>query len=157
MKIPNHNRGIIPFLILVFIAILIAFFAMGFFTEQRPFGLKNYEQILNLDCGLTLYAPKADAEIAFPYKIYGYANGCDWEPVDGIIGTATILASNGLVLGKISLPASNIPEGKPYYFEATIDIPVSFFNEDGMVLIQNLLPGLQNKFINIPVHFVSHL
>lgn len=157
MQSIQTNRGVIPFLILTFVGILVALFAMGFFTEQHPFGLNNYKKILKLDCGLTVYAPKSDGNVAFPYKIYGYANGCDWEPVNGMIGSATILASNGLVLAKISLPASNIADGKPYYFEGTIDVPVSFTNEDGMILIQNLLPGLQAKFINIPVHFISHL
>jgi hypothetical protein len=130
---------------------------MGFFTEQRPFGLGNYKKILKLDCGLTVYAPKKDAAVSFPYKIYGYANGCDWEPVNGVIGTATILAGNGLVLTKVELSASNPADGKPYYFETTVDVPVSFFGEQGTVLIQNKLLGLQNKFLNIPVHFSSHL
>jgi hypothetical protein len=160
MKIKNNtNRGIIPFIILTFLGILVALFAMGYFTEQHPFGLGNYKKILKLDCGLTLYAPKKDASVSFPYKVYGYGNGCDWEPVNGVIGTATLLAGNGLIISKVDLPvsAANIADGKPYYFEATLNPPVSFFSEEGTIIIQNMLPGLQKKYISIPVHFKSGL
>ncbi len=151
------NRGLIPFLILAFVGILVALFAMGFFTEQRPFGVGNYRKILKLDCGITINAPKEDATISFPYKITGYANGCDWEPVNGVVGTATILASNGLMLAQVPLPVSSVENGKPYYFEASVNVLLSFYSEEGTILIQNMLPGLQSKFIKIPVHFKSNL
>jgi hypothetical protein len=157
MNKPQTNRGLIPFLILAFIGILVSLFALGFFSDQHPFGFSNYKKILKLDCGLTVYGPKKDSTVAFPFKVYGYANGCDLEPVSGSIGTATLLGSNGLLLTKVKLPVTAEADGKPYYFEATINTPASFVGETGTIIIQNQLPGLQSKYITIPVHFSSHL
>lgn len=157
MKKTQTNRGLISFLILTFVGIIVALFAMGFFTEQRPFGFDNYRKILKLDCGLNLYTPTENTEIVFPYKISGYANGCDWEPVNGVVGTATILAGNGLVLAKVNL-VTNTPLGDaPYYFETTVDVMASFLGEQGMVVIENMLPGLQRNVVRVPVLFNSRL
>jgi hypothetical protein len=35
-----------------------ALFALGFFSDQHPFGFSNYKKILKLDCGLTVYGPR---------------------------------------------------------------------------------------------------
>ena len=153
MRSPQRNRGVIEWLILSIVAIFMCLLAVGYFTTQHPFGLPNYKDSLNLACGLTVYAPKKDGEVTFPYTIKGYANGCGWEPVNGYVGTAEILASNGLVLASVNLPVVNGTDGKPYYFEATIDVPVTFFGDDGMMVFRNLLPGFDAKDVEIPVRF----
>lgn len=152
----HYNRGIIPGIILSIIAIFLCLFALGYFTTQHPFGLPNYKQSLKLECGLTVYAPKQDGEVAFPYKIYGYAKGCGWDPVDGVVGKASILAQNGLTLGSATLPATDLAGGEPYYFEATINLPVSFVGESGTVVIENRGVGFGFKRVIIPVKFVSN-
>lgn len=131
--------------------------AVGYFTEQRPFGFSNFKSILKLECGLNVYAPKDNAEVTFPYKLYGYAKGCDWEPIEGMLGTVTILNSMGVVGGTFDLPVSNESDGSPYYFETTLTVPASFWSEEGTIVIENLLPGLQHTYKTIPVHFNSNL
>ena len=152
------NRGVIPFIILTIIAIFVILFAVGYFTDSHPFGFANYKKALNLPCGLTVYAPKKNAQMGFPYKIYGYANGCDWDQVGGKIGTVRVLASNGLVVAQADLPVSSVSDGAPYYFEATVDVPILMFSDEpGTVVFNNLLPGLQQHTITIPIRFASHL
>ncbi len=159
MKNIQTNRGVIPFLILTIIGIFIALFAMGFFTTEHPFGIKkfNFKYSLHLKCGLTVYAPKTEAKLDFPYRVYGYANGCDWEPNDTVLGTVTLLGSNGVILSQNDLLVTDPADGQPYYFDATIDIPKNYYDETGTVVLENLLPGLQHQQITIPVRFNSHL
>jgi hypothetical protein len=153
----QRNRGIIPGIILSIIGIFICLFVLGYFTTQHPFGLPNYKQSLKLECGLTVYAPKENANVSFPYKIYGYGKGCGWDPdTNGIIGHASILAQNGLMLGSVNLPATDITGGEPYYFEAVVNLPVSFVGEAGNIIIENSGMGFAAKRVVIPVKFVSN-
>lgn len=151
------NRGIIGFIILVFIAIMVGLLAVGFFTEQRPFGFGNFRTILKLECGLNIYDLGADDTITFPHKLYGYANGCDWEPVGDVLGNVTVLNSNGLIMGTFRLRAQNVQNGKPYYFETTLTTSAAYLGEQGTIVIENALPGLQHTYKTIPVHFKSNL
>ena len=130
---------------------------MGYFTEQHPFGLPNYKHALNLPCGLTVYAPEKNTDVAFPYVLKGYGNGCGWEVNNGSLGTASMLAGNGLVIAHTTLPVNNVSDGKPYYFEVTIDAPLTFFGEQGTVIFDNGLLGFAHKQIIVPIRFASHL
>ena len=154
----QKNRGIIATIILAFIALLIFLFAIGYFTDAHPFGLSNYKKALNVPCGISLSAPKENALVAFPYKVYGYASGCGWDPVaGGIVGTVSVLGPNGLIISQAQLITKDPFGDTPYYFEGTIDVPFSFIQESGLLVVHNELSGADGKEIKIPVRFTSHL
>ncbi len=154
MSRTQTNRGIIPFIILTIIGIFMVLLVMGFFTTDRPFGLPNFKKNLNLSCGLIVYGPKENENIRLPYTVSGYANGCGWDPdASGILGKVSILASNGLILKTYILSTNDLDGGKPYYFESSVDIPVTFYDEDGVFVFENQLPGFSHKRVNVPIHF----
>lgn len=154
----QHNRGIIIGIVLSLIGIFLCLFVVGFFTTQHPFGLPNFSKVVKLDCGLTIYAPKENKSISFPYKVYGYANGCGWDPVDGHIGTLSVLTTRGILLQKIYIDPVTIGDGKPYYFESYISVPISFFDETGLFVFENNpSPFSPQKHIEINVRFDHHL
>jgi hypothetical protein len=156
-KSPQRNRGIIPFIIMTIVFVFVALFVMGYFTEQHPFGLPNYKHALNLPCGLTVYAPVKDKDVAFPYILKGYGNGCGWEPLNSSLGTASVLAGNGLMIAQTQLTVNDVADGKPYYFEVTVDAPLTFFGEKGTVIFDNGRPGFDHKQVIVPIRFASHL
>lgn len=115
----RDSRGMVVGIIVIILGILVALFMIGFFTENRPFGLGNYRSILNLPCGLTVNTPKPDASVSFPLTVGGYANGCGWEDIDGSVGSIDVLDSNGVVYAHGLLPIVGTV-AKPYYFEISV-------------------------------------
>ncbi len=154
MLLRQKSRGFIPFIILTIVAVFMILLVIGFFTENRPFGLPNFKKTLHLSCGLNLYNPEKNEDITLPYTISGYANGCGWDPdAVGSLGKVSILASNGLILKTYSLTTNDLESGKPYYFEIIADLPVTFYDEDGVFVFENNGLGFAHERVQVPIHF----
>ena len=150
----SHNRGVVTFIILTIIAVFIALFALGYFTQQHPFGLPNYTQNVKVSCGITVTDPKTNQVANFPYTVKGYANGCGWDPAsDGTIGTIKLLGNNGLVLVSGTLSATDPTGGDPYYFAVTLAPAFISTGDLGAIVIDNTQSGFDHHSIQIPIRF----
>jgi hypothetical protein len=146
------NRGMVPTLIIAVIAVIIGLSLMGFFrVEQKPYGF-SFKQALKLPCGLRIYAPKKDALVTFPFKVYGYANGCGWVPdAENRLGTLDVVGKNGVIYGSYLLRALGDTTKAPYYFEGIITPTVPYTAKEGTFIFTPYAP--KGKRVDISVRF----
>ena len=154
----QKNRGIIVTIILAFVAIILFMFAIGYFTNDHPFGLSNYKSAMKLPCGITVSSPKQNEQISFPFTVKGYAGGCGWDPVNyGDVGTVDVIGQNGLVLSRTKIKTKDQVGDIPYYFEAQIDVPAGFIQDSGMFIFRNAQTGINTKEYQVPVLFKTNI
>jgi hypothetical protein len=148
-----HNRGFIGSLIVILLALFLALFAIGFFqSKESGHSLFSFEQVINLDCGLNVYSPKADKKVTFPKRVYGYANGCGWNPEGSVIGTLDVLDSRGLLIGSFDISQTENDTDQPYFFDIVITVPVPAFEDRGLFIFRNN-SSTDQKIVTIPVSF----
>lgn len=148
-----RNSGHLVAIVAALVGIVLCLVVIGFFTDQKPYGMPNYRQSLKLACGLTVYAPEEKETVKFPLTVRGYANGCGWTLSDGTVGTVEVLGINGIVLYRGTLPKAQNDDDTPIYFERMINIRVPVGHTHGTVVLKNHGKGTSAERVVIPVLF----
>jgi hypothetical protein len=149
----HYTSGRLIAIVAIIVGVILSLLAIGFFSDQHPYGLPNYRQSLKLPCGLTVYSPKEQTKVKFPLTIYGYANGCGWTLAGDSVGTVEVLGMNGIVLYRGSLPKQQADDDTPIYFERTISLVIPLGHTRGVVVLKNNGIGSASERVVIPVLF----